>query len=491
MVETAQVVDRCLGGLEEWRTETERNASSNDGKFEIEQVAHRRDTTTNEPARALDGLVGWLGRWSTRDCLDRRTRCLGLETSTCTTRTAPPTGFDDDMADVTRIATLAVEQLSVQHDATAHARGNNHRKEVVMPACGTLPALAECKRLGITVTEHGQPREVAQALGQREVSPAGDVQGRDQLCIRRTWPRCSDSNRKWHRAVLSTSPNQHLRDQPAEVAEQRLVGLGGVHPTAGSVDHRAVDGDETCGDLRSTYVDCDNDVHAELFSTTVTTDWNPILRGEFEKKYWKDLQAFVESERRKTVVYPPHEQVFRALHETSHFNTRVVILGQDPYHGAGQAHGLCFSVNRDVPMPPSLLNIFKELRSDLGLTPPSHGCLEAWAQQGVLLLNTTLTVRANQAASHQGKGWETFTDCVIGAVAAKSEHVVFILWGAAARKKKTLIIEAAGEPRHTIIESAHPSPLSAHNGFFASRPFSRTNAALTAHGQVPIDWEIH
>lgn len=223
----------------------------------------------------------------------------------------------------------------------------------------------------------------------------------------------------------------------------------------------------------------------------MTTDWNPILRGEFEKKYWKDLQAFIESERRKTVVYPPHEQVFRALHETSHVNTRVVILGQDPYHGAGQAHGLCFSVNRDVPMPPSLLNIFKELRSDLGFTPPSHGCLEAWARQGVLLLNTTLTVRANQAASHQGKGWETFTDCVIGAVAAKSEHVVFILWGAAARKKKTLILEAAGEPRHTIIESAHPSPLSAHNGFFSSRPFSRANEALTAHGQVPIDWQIH
>lgn len=222
----------------------------------------------------------------------------------------------------------------------------------------------------------------------------------------------------------------------------------------------------------------------------MTTDWNPILRGEFEKPYWKDLQAFVTSERAKTVVYPPHEQVFRALHETSHADTRVVILGQDPYHGVGQAHGLCFSVNRDVPIPPSLVNIFKELRTDLGITPPSHGCLESWARQGVLLLNTTLTVRASQAASHQGKGWEVFTDRVIAAVAAKPEHVVFILWGASARKKKTLIIEAAGAPRHTIIESAHPSPLSAHNGFFSSRPFSRTNVALSAHGQTPINWAI-
>lgn len=220
------------------------------------------------------------------------------------------------------------------------------------------------------------------------------------------------------------------------------------------------------------------------------TDWNPILRGEFEKPYWKELQRFVADERRKTVVYPPNEQVFRALHETSFADTRVVILGQDPYHGPGQAHGLCFSVNREVPIPPSLVNIFKELHADLGITPPGHGCLESWARQGVLLLNATLTVRANAAASHQGKGWETFTDRVISAVAGKPEHVVFILWGATARKKSALIATAAGDTRHTIIESAHPSPLSAHNGFFSSKPFSRTNAALLAHGQAVVDWSI-
>ncbi|MBU6226223.1 MAG: uracil-DNA glycosylase [Acidobacteria bacterium] len=222
----------------------------------------------------------------------------------------------------------------------------------------------------------------------------------------------------------------------------------------------------------------------------MTTDWNPILRGEFEKSYWKDLQGFVTEERRRTTVYPPHDEVFRALHVTTFADTRVVILGQDPYHGAGQAHGLCFSVNRGVAIPPSLVNIFKELRSDLSITPPAHGFLEPWARQGVLMLNATLTVRANAAASHQGKGWETFTDRVIGAVAAKDHHVVFILWGAYARKKKTLILDVAGNERHTIIESAHPSPLSANNGFFGSRPFSRTNEALIAHGQIPIDWAL-
>ena len=228
----------------------------------------------------------------------------------------------------------------------------------------------------------------------------------------------------------------------------------------------------------------------ELFSSTVTTDWNPILRGEFDKPYWKELQSFVTDERRRTTIYPPHDQVFRALHTTTFTDTRVVILGQDPYHGAGQAHGLCFSVNRGVPIPPSLLNIFKELRSDLGITPPAHGFLEPWARQGVLMLNATLTVRANAAASHQGKGWETFTDAVIAAVAAKEQHVVFILWGAYARKKKALVLATAGDARHTIIESAHPSPLSANNGFFGSRPFSRTNDALAAHGQTPIDWSL-
>jgi uracil-DNA glycosylase len=185
-------------------------------------------------------------------------------------------------------------------------------------------------------------------------------------------------------------------------------------------------------------------------------------------------------------VYPPHEQVFAALHLTPYAGTRVLILGQDPYHGPRQAHGLCFSVQRGVGIPPSLANIHAELRADLGIEPPGHGNLEAWAGQGVLLLNATLTVRAGQAASHQGKGWETFTDQVIRAVDAKCERVVFVLWGSSARKKKPLI----DTTRHTIIESAHPSPLSASNGFFGSRPFSRANAALIEAGIEPVDWTL-
>jgi uracil-DNA glycosylase len=218
----------------------------------------------------------------------------------------------------------------------------------------------------------------------------------------------------------------------------------------------------------------------------VTTDWNPILRGEFAKPYWPDLQQFVAAERAQHTVYPPHDAVFAALHLTSYADTRVVILGQDPYHGPRQAHGLCFSVQRGVPVPPSLANIYKELSSDLDIAVPAHGNLEAWARQGVLLLNATLTVRAGHAASHQGKGWEVFTDQVLRAVAAKSHRVVFILWGSSARRKKPLIETGP----HVVIESAHPSPLSAHNGFFGSRPFSRTNAALEAAGLAPIDWSL-
>jgi uracil-DNA glycosylase len=182
----------------------------------------------------------------------------------------------------------------------------------------------------------------------------------------------------------------------------------------------------------------------------MTTDWNPVLRGELAKPYWQQLQAFVRAERERTVVYPPPDEVFAALHLTPYASTRVLILGQDPYHGPNQAHGLCFS----------------------------------WARQGVLLLNTTLTVRGGQAASHQGKGWETFTDEVIKTVDGKDHPVVFILWGSHARKKKALIDTS----RHAVIESAHPSPLSAANGFFGSKPFSRTNAALTAVGLEPVDW---
>lgn len=217
----------------------------------------------------------------------------------------------------------------------------------------------------------------------------------------------------------------------------------------------------------------------------MTTDWNPLLRGEFEKPYWKQLQSFVEDERSRHTVYPSRENVFAALHATPYADVKVLILGQDPYHGPRQAHGLCFSVQRDVQPPPSLVNIFKELRDDLGVATPPHGNLEAWARRGVLLLNTTLTVRAGQAASHQGKGWETFTDEVIRKVNEKP-FVVFVLWGAHARKKKLLI----DLQRHAVVESAHPSPLSAHNGFFGSRPFSKINAALRDARLDEIDWSL-
>lgn len=217
-----------------------------------------------------------------------------------------------------------------------------------------------------------------------------------------------------------------------------------------------------------------------------TTDWNPVLREQLHQRYWAELQQFVAAERRAHAVFPEHGDVFAALHLTPYAEVRAVILGQDPYHGPGQAHGLSFSVRPGVAPPPSLRNIFTERESDLGLPRPSHGNLEAWARSGVLLLNTTLTVRAGQAASHQGRGWERFTDEVIRAVADKPDRVVFILWGAAARRKAALIDTS----RHVVIESAHPSPLSASNGFFGSRPFSRTNAALEAADRPPIDWRV-
>ena len=211
-----------------------------------------------------------------------------------------------------------------------------------------------------------------------------------------------------------------------------------------------------------------------------------MLRGEFAKPYWHRLQEFVADQRARYTVFPPAPQVFAALHLTSYANTRVVILGQDPYHGPRQAHGLCFSVQAGVPIPPSLANIYKELHADLGVVPPKHGNLESWARQGVLLLNTTLTVRAGQAASHHGHGWETFTDELLRTVNAKEQRVAFVLWGSNARKKQSLIDLS----RHVVIESAHPSPLSAHNGFFGSHPFSRANNALIEANLAPIDWAI-
>tara|TARA_B100001146_G_scaffold88428_1_gene78426 strand:+ start:211 stop:876 length:666 start_codon:yes stop_codon:yes gene_type:complete len=218
----------------------------------------------------------------------------------------------------------------------------------------------------------------------------------------------------------------------------------------------------------------------------VITDWNPLLRDQFTEPYWIELQGFVQQERGVSQVFPPEEDVFSALHLTAYNDVKVLILGQDPYHGKQQAHGLCFSVRRDVDVPPSLQNIYKEMQSDIGLLPPPHGNLESWARQGVLLLNSVLTVRAHNAGSHRNRGWEIFTDQIIRIVNEKKERVVFLLWGAFAQKKKSLI----DVERHVIIESPHPSPLSAHRGFFGSRPFSRTNSALTDAAREPIDWSI-
>ena len=215
-------------------------------------------------------------------------------------------------------------------------------------------------------------------------------------------------------------------------------------------------------------------------------DWLSALQGEFQKSYWPKLQTFLAEERERCEVYPPAADVYSALQSTPYQNLRVFLLGQDPYHGPGQAHGLCFSVRPGIETPPSLVNIYKELREDLGCKIPNNGYLVPWAAQGVLMLNAVLTVRAHLANSHKGKGWETFTDAVIRAVNAKTEPVIFVLWGGYAQKKLPLIDTS----RHIVVQSVHPSPLSARNGFFGSRPFSQINAALRASGTAEIDWQI-
>jgi uracil-DNA glycosylase len=215
--------------------------------------------------------------------------------------------------------------------------------------------------------------------------------------------------------------------------------------------------------------------------------WLQKLQGEFDAPYMAALKSFLETERTAGKrIFPKGAEWFKALDTTPLDQVRVVILGQDPYHGEGQAHGLCFSVQRGVPPPPSLVNIYKELKSDLGFDAPRHGNLESWAQQGVLLLNSVLTVEANRAASHAGKGWEQFTDAVIRHVNALPDPIVFILWGSYAQKKAAFV----DGQRHCVIKSPHPSPLSAHNGFFGSKPFSKANAFLEQHAQTPINWQL-
>jgi uracil-DNA glycosylase len=215
--------------------------------------------------------------------------------------------------------------------------------------------------------------------------------------------------------------------------------------------------------------------------------WKVPLQAEFDAPYMGVLKAFLVAEKAKGKrIFPKGSEWFHALDTTPLDQVRVVILGQDPYHGEGQAHGLCFSVQRGVRAPPSLINIYKEMKTDLGLDPPPHGNLESWAQQGVLLLNSVLTVEAGIAGSHQGKGWERFTDAVIRLVNNGPRPVVFILWGAYAQKKAAFV----DRTRHLVLTSAHPSPLSAHNGFFGSRPFSKANEFLVAKGEKPIDWKL-
>ena len=219
----------------------------------------------------------------------------------------------------------------------------------------------------------------------------------------------------------------------------------------------------------------------------IDNDWLTCIQDEFKKPYYKELYTFIRQEYNTHVIYPPADDIFNAFHLTPLGEVKVLILGQDPYHGEHQAHGLCFSVLPDQPdLPPSLQNIYKELQDDLGCEIPNNGYLKKWAQQGVLMLNTVLTVRAHQAGSHQGKGWEQFTDAIIQAVNAQDRPIVYLLWGQPAQSKIPMLTN----PKHLILKAPHPSPLSAYRGFFGCRHFSQTNEFLKKNGIAPIDWQI-
>ena len=225
----------------------------------------------------------------------------------------------------------------------------------------------------------------------------------------------------------------------------------------------------------------------EKVNPQIEESWLKVLYKEFEQPYFISLKAFLVEEKRHYAVYPPGSLIFNAFAHTPFDQVKVVILGQDPYHGKGQAHGLSFSVPDGIPPPPSLVNMFKEIHADLGIAPSETGNLECWADQGVFLLNATLTVRASEAGSHQKKGWEQFTDQVIQNLSTKREHLVFLLWGNYARAKKYLI----DTQKHLVLEAPHPSPFSANNGFFGCRHFSKANEYLRNHGMEPIDWSVH
>lgn len=222
----------------------------------------------------------------------------------------------------------------------------------------------------------------------------------------------------------------------------------------------------------------------EKINPKIESSWKMKLADEFNRRYFSELKHFLQEEKLRHLIYPPGNRIFNAFEKTPFQKVKVVILGQDPYHGPGQAHGLCFSVPYNIPKPPSLLNIFKELHSDLGIPVPNHGNLELWAEQGVFLLNATLSVRANQAGAHQGKGWEKFTDAVIRKISDEKKNIVFLLWGKYALAKKSLI----DDQKHLILQAAHPSPLSAYNGFFDCKHFSKTNAYLLENGLEPVNW---